>query len=55
LTASPLDRITRGGLALLARLDAHVDRKDEEVLAMLSQAEIRSLIDLLNRVRAGRG
>ena len=48
-------RITPEGLALLARLDAHVDRRDDEALAMLSAAEIRTLLDLLNRVRAGQG
>jgi len=46
-------RITKSGLALLARIDEQVDGKDEEMLAMLSQKETRVLIDLLNRVRAG--
>jgi DNA-binding MarR family transcriptional regulator len=45
--------ITKGGLALLARIDEQLDGKDEEMLAMLSQKETRLLIDLLNRVRAG--
>jgi DNA-binding MarR family transcriptional regulator len=46
-------RITRPGLALLARLDPHVDGRDDEAIAMLSASEARTLIDLLNRVRAG--
>ena len=46
-------RITKSGLALLARVDERADGKDEEILSMLSQKETRVLIDLLNRVRAG--
>jgi DNA-binding MarR family transcriptional regulator len=46
-------RITKSGLALLARVDEHVDGQDDEILSMLSQKEIRVLIDLLNRIRAG--
>jgi|SRR5687767_5807983 len=46
-------RITKSGLALLARIDERVDREDDEALGMLSDKETRQLIDLLNRVRAG--
>jgi len=46
-------RITKSGLALLARVDKQVDGKDEEILSMLSQKETRVLIELLNRIRAG--
>jgi DNA-binding MarR family transcriptional regulator len=48
-------RITRSGLALLARIDEQLKGKDEEIVAMLSQKETRVLIDLLNRIRAGQG
>jgi DNA-binding MarR family transcriptional regulator len=46
-------RITKSGLALLARVDENVDGEDDEILSMLSQKQTRLLIDLLNRVRAG--
>jgi DNA-binding MarR family transcriptional regulator len=48
-----LCRITKSGLALLARIDEHVDREDDEALAMLSRSEQRALIELLDRIRAG--
>jgi len=46
-------RITKSGLALMARLDVQLDGKDDEILGMLSLKETRALIDLLNRIRAG--
>ncbi len=44
--------ITSAGLALLRRLDPVVDRADDEALGMLSVMEQRTLIRLLDRVRA---
>jgi MarR family transcriptional regulator, organic hydroperoxide resistance regulator len=43
--------ITAGGLELLARLDAPVERYGREALNMLSEKELRALVGLLDRVR----
>lgn len=44
--------ITDEGLELLADLDEPVDAADEEVLSMLTEDEVRELIDMLDRIRA---
>lgn len=44
-------RISRTGLALLARLDPRVDALDDTMLGDLSPAEFRTLIQLLDRIR----
>ena len=44
--------ITPGGLELLAELDQPIADADDGSLRGLSEAEIRTLIDLLERVRA---
>lgn len=46
-------RIARSGRDLLARLDAPFDRLDDEVLSELSQAELRTLVRLLERIHRG--
>lgn len=46
-------RITQGGLALLGRLDDIVNAADEALLGALTVTEMRQLIRLLDRVRAG--
>lgn len=45
-------RITDDGLGLLTELDAPMDRIDDQVLAMLDAGELRTLIGLLDRIRA---
>jgi DNA-binding MarR family transcriptional regulator len=45
--------ITPAGLELLARLDAPVSAYDDEAVEMLSEAEKRELVALLDRVRQG--
>ncbi len=45
--------IEPSGLALLASLDDPVDRADESLLATLSAAEQRQLIQLLDKIRQG--
>lgn len=45
-------RITEEGLALLAELDPAVDAVDEEAMRGLDEAEARTLLALLDRVRA---
>jgi DNA-binding MarR family transcriptional regulator len=47
--------ITERGLDLLAELDAPVDAADQRVLAALDDAEVTSLVHLLDRLRAGLG
>lgn len=46
-------RITRAGRDLLARLDAPFDRLDDTILSELSQAELRTLVRLLERIHGG--
>jgi len=46
-------RITRRGLALLERIDEPVARLHEVQLGHMSQADLRQLADLLEKVRAG--
>ena len=46
-------RITPAGLALLKKLDAPVDTTERAVVAMLSPAEQRTLVRLLDMVRSG--
>lgn len=46
-------RITRAGRDVLGKLDAPFDRLDEEVLSDFSQAELRTLIRLLERLHRG--
>ncbi len=46
-------RISRDGLALLGRLDPTVDHADDTLLGPLTQAELRQLIRLLDRIREG--
>ena len=46
-------RITPSGLRLLAGLDVRLQRADESALGMLSRRELRRLIALLDRIRAG--
>ena len=46
-------RITDDGLELLASLDEPMDRIDDELLGMLSLDQQRTLVDLLDRIRAG--
>jgi DNA-binding MarR family transcriptional regulator len=48
-----LCRITKAGLALLARLDEPVARLDEQACANLTQAETRALVRLLDKLRGG--
>jgi DNA-binding MarR family transcriptional regulator len=47
-------RITAAGLKLLAGLDDPVDAADTAALAMLSRADQRHLIRILDAIRAGR-
>jgi len=46
-------RITKPGLALLARLDAPVRRAEERALSALSGKQLEQLLDLLERARNG--
>ncbi|MBI2682864.1 MAG: MarR family transcriptional regulator [Acidobacteriales bacterium] len=46
-----LCRISKAGLALLERMQADVDRSEEESLQNFSQNEIQALIDMLDRAR----
>ena len=46
-------QITRQGLRLLEKLDAPVEAIDHEGLGMLSKAEQRQLVDLLERIVQG--
>ena len=46
-------RITPAGLALLKQLDAPVDAAERAVVTMLSPAEQRTLVRLLDLVRSG--
>lgn len=46
-------RITPAGLALLKKLDAPVDTAERAVVAVLSPAEQRTLVRLLDMVRSG--
>lgn len=46
-------RITPAGAALLARLDAPIDAADAAAVAMLSLADQRKLVRLLDAMRAG--
>lgn len=46
-------RITDPGLALLSRLQVAVDALDEALVQVLSAAERRELVRLLDRIRAG--
>jgi DNA-binding MarR family transcriptional regulator len=45
--------ITAKGLALLKEMDTHVDRAEEEALAMLEGKDIERLIEILETVRSG--
>lgn len=45
-------RISGAGLDLLGRLDGVVDAADESLIRALSDKELRTLIDLLDQVRA---
>lgn len=45
--------ITPDGLAILARLDGPADESNRESMKALTETEIRQLIGLLDRVRAG--
>ena len=45
-------RITRAGRELLGRLDPQLDKLDDEILS-LSQADLRTLLHLLERIHAG--
>jgi DNA-binding MarR family transcriptional regulator len=47
--------ITEEGLALLAELDQPVDAADEAVMSGLTKAESKTLITLLDKVRAAHG
>jgi len=47
-------RITPAGLELLERMDEAVGRADDTVLDMLSEEEIRTLVSLLDTIRAAR-
>jgi len=44
---------TAAALALLAELDAAVDATDQQVVAALAERDLRQLVRLLDRVRAG--
>ena len=46
-------RITPAGLDLLARTDTPIDEADDFMLSELDHRELRTLIELLDRVRAG--
>lgn len=46
-------RITSSGLEMLARLDEPMAARDDELLQVLAESEIETLIGLLDRVRAG--
>lgn len=46
-------RIARAGRDVIAKLDAPFDRLDDEVLSELSQAELRTLVRLLERIHRG--
>jgi DNA-binding MarR family transcriptional regulator len=47
--------ITEAGLALLTELDQPVDAADEAVMSGLTKAESKTLITLLDKVRAAHG
>jgi DNA-binding MarR family transcriptional regulator len=47
--------ISEAGLALLARMEAVVDRADEQSMGDLAQAEVATLLELLERIREGTG
>ena len=44
-------RITEKGLAALRELDEPIQTLDERLLASLNKAELRSFIEMLNRIR----
>lgn len=44
-------RLTRPGLALLARLDAPIDEADDYMMSGLNERQLGVLIDLLGRIR----
>ena len=46
-------RITKAGRDLIARLDGPFDALDEKVLSELSQADLRTLVRLLERLHRG--
>jgi DNA-binding MarR family transcriptional regulator len=46
-------RITRGGLALLARLDEPIVEAEREALGVLSDRQLAQLLSLLDRARNG--
>ena len=46
-------RITDSGLDLLANLDGEVALRDAEALRSLTQAEVQTLINLLDQIRGG--
>ncbi len=46
-------RIARAGRDVIGKLDAPFDRLDDEVLSELSQAELRTLVRLLERIHRG--
>jgi DNA-binding MarR family transcriptional regulator len=46
-------RITRGGLALLARLDGPIVEAEREALGVLSDRQLAQLLSLLDRARNG--
>lgn len=48
-------RITTHGLALLDELDDPINRADAQVVSVLHAADLDSLIDMLDRVRAANG
>lgn len=48
-------RITPDGLALLAELDEPINRADAQAVAVLESADLDSLIEMLDRVRAAHG
>lgn len=47
--------ITADGTKLLARLDGPIDEADEAAMAGLTESETKTLIRLLDKVRAARG
>ncbi|MCH9650748.1 MAG: MarR family transcriptional regulator [Deltaproteobacteria bacterium] len=48
-------RISRSGLATLSQLDPAVNQADDDSMTMLSVAEQRQLIEVLERIRSGLG
>ena len=48
-------RVTTQGLALLEELDEPINRADSQVVSVLHAADLDSLIDMLDRVRAANG